>query len=118
VWAKAGVMLRATTDPSSPYYSVFVTPGNGVAVQWRTAQGGTSSQVATPGTAPVYVRIVRTGTTFTAAASPDGVTWTTVPGSTVTLANLSGPLLRGLAVTSHNTLAVSSVVIDTVTTVG
>ena len=60
-------MMRATTDPGSPYYAVFVTPGNGIAVQWRTAQGGATSQVTTAGTVPLYLKITRSGTTFTAA---------------------------------------------------
>ena len=51
-WSKAGLMLRATTDPASPYYAVFATPANGVVVQWRTAQGGSTGQVATTGAAP------------------------------------------------------------------
>ena len=62
-WAKAGLMMRATTDPGSPYYAVFLTPANGVVVQWRTAQGGTTSMVVTTGAPPVYLQIVRTGTT-------------------------------------------------------
>ena len=45
-WAKAGPMIRATTDPGSPYYAVFVTPGNGIAVQWRAAQGGIQQPAA------------------------------------------------------------------------
>jgi hypothetical protein len=115
-WAKAGLMMRATTDPGSPYYAVFATPGNGMAVQWRTAQGGSSSQVTTAGTLPAYVRITRTGATFSASTSPDGVTWTTVPGSTVSLANLSGALLRGFAVTSHNTGQLSTAVLNSLVT--
>ena len=54
-----------------------MTPGNGVAVQWRTAQGGSSSQVTTTGTVPTYLQIGRYtsgGTTYyTAYTSPDGV---------------------------------------------
>ena len=103
VWAKGGLMIRATTDPASPYYAVFATPGNGIVVQWRTAQGGTSSQVATTGTAPVYLRITSSGGTYSAATSADGVTWTVIPKSTVTLSNMAGAALAGLAVTSHNT---------------
>jgi hypothetical protein len=117
-WAKAGVMLRATTDPGSPYYAAFVTPGNGVVVQWRTTQGGTTSQVQSTGTVPVYLQVARTGTSFTAYTSPDGSTWTAVPGSTVTLASLSGSILRGLAVTSHDQGTGSTVAMDTVTMVG
>jgi hypothetical protein len=106
-WAKAGVMLRATTDPGSPYYAAFATPGNGIAVQWRSAQGGSSNQVLTPGTVPLYLRVARfttTGTTpqtyFTAYTSPDGINWTAVPASTQVL-SLPQPLLGGFAITSH-----------------
>ncbi len=106
-WAKAGVMVRATSDPGSPYYGVFVTPGNGVVVQWRAAQGGASTQVLATGTAPVYLRVGRFTTSgsspqtyYTAYTSPDGTTWTAVPGSTVVLA-MPGTLQAGLALTSH-----------------
>ncbi len=115
-WAKAGLMMRATTDPGSPYFAVFATPGNGIAAQWRTAQGGSTSQVTVAGTLPEYLEITRTGTTFSAYTSPDGVNWTLVPGSAVSLANLSGTLLRGFAVTSHNTGQLSTVMINSVVT--
>lgn len=115
-WAKAGVMLRATTDPGSPYYAVFVTPANGTVVQWRAAQGGASSQVGIAGTAPVFVKVSRTGTGFSAFTSPDGVTWTPIPGSSVTLPNITGAVLTGLAVTSHNTGALSTVGLSSVVT--
>ena len=115
-WAKGGLMMRATTDPGSPYYAVFATPGNGIAVQWRSAQGGSSSQVTVAGPVPLYLKIVRSGTTYSAFTSPDGSTWTLVPGSTVTDANLTGSLLEGLAVNSHNTGQYSTVVYNSVTT--
>jgi hypothetical protein len=115
-WAKAGLMMRASTDPGAPYYAVFLTPGNGIAVQWRATPAGGTSQVTTTGTAPVYLQITRTGTTFSAAASTDGVTWTAVPGSAVSLTNLSGALLRGFAVTSHNTGQLGTAVMNSVVT--
>jgi outer membrane protein assembly factor BamB len=115
-WAKGGLMLRATTDPGSPYYGVFLTPANGVAVQWRTTQSGSTGQVTTAGAAPVYLEIVRSGTTFSAYTSPDGSTWTMVPGSTKTIASLTGSLLEGLAVNSHNTGQYSTVAYNSVTT--
>ena len=114
-WAKAGPMLRATTDPGSPYYAAFVTPGNGITVQWRSTQGGSTGQVTTTGVAQVYLKVARAGDVFMAFSSPDGVTWTLVPGSTITLANLSGPALRGLAVTSHNNGKAGTVVFASVT---
>jgi hypothetical protein len=116
VWAKAGIMMRATVNPGSPYYAAFLTPGNGVVVQWRSVLGGTSAQVATSGVAPVFLRVVRTGTSFSAATSTNGTTWTAIPGSTISLTNLSGTLLRGFAVTSHSNGTLSTGVFDTVTT--
>jgi hypothetical protein len=110
-------MMRLTTDPGSPYYAVFVTPGHGVVVQWRTTQGGTTTQAVTAGAVPVYLKITRTGTTFTAFTSTGGSTWTVIPGSTVTIAGLTGTLLRGFAITSHDTSHLSTVDYDTVQTV-
>ena len=117
-WAMAGVMLRATKDPGSPYYAAFVTPSNGVVVQWRTAQGASTARIKTTGTIPVYLKVARTGTSFTAYTSSDGTAWRAVRRSTVTLANLGGPVLRGLAVTSHNQGTGDAVSMDTVATAG
>jgi len=115
-WAKAGVMVRLSSDAGSPYYAVFMTPGHGVAVQWRAAQGGASSQVLTAGGLPLYLKITVSGTTFTAFTSTDGTTWTAVPGSAQNLVNLNGLLLAGIAVTSHNTGSLSATTFDTVAT--
>jgi hypothetical protein len=111
--AKAGVMFRATTDPGSPYYAALVTPGSGVVAQWRNSQGVTTSQsTKVAATLPTYLRITRSGTTFTAFTSTDGVTWTLVPGSSASPA-VTGTMLAGLAVTSHNTSALSTATFDT-----
>ncbi len=112
-WAKAGLMLRATSDPGAPNYAVFATPANGVAVQWRTAQGGTTGQVKIAGTVPVYLRIVRSASTFTAYTSPDNVSWTAVPGSSLTI-SMPAAILAGLAVTSHNATALGAATFDSV----
>jgi hypothetical protein len=113
-WAKAGVMIRATNDPGSPYYAAFVTPGNGVAVQWRATQGAVTSQVAIAGTTPAWLEVARAAGVFTAYTSPDGVTWTAIPGTSVPL-TMTGTLLAGLAVTSHNGGAMDTVTFDTPT---
>ena len=94
-------MLRQSTDPSSPFYALVVTPQRGIFVLERTIQGGGVSTVASlAGVAPVYLQVQRTGTTYTASTSSDGVTWTPVPGSSVTLGPI-GTWLAGMAVTSH-----------------
>jgi hypothetical protein len=112
--AKAGIMLRASTSPAAPNYTVFVTPGTGIKVQVRKVQGGNTTKIANPaGIVPQYLKVTRSGNTFTAYTSPDGVTWTLIPGSTFTV-SLPTSLLAGLAVTSHNTSTTSTVTMNNV----
>jgi hypothetical protein len=115
-WAKAGVMLRASNAANAPFYAVYITPGNGLAVQYRATAGSSAADaVKVAGSvAPLYLKVTRTGTTFSAFTSPDGVTWTLVAGSTESLPNLSGSLLAGMAVTSHNSVTLSTVVFKAV----
>jgi hypothetical protein len=111
-WAKAGVMLRQSSDPSAMYYAVFVTPANGVTIQYLGVQGGGTTQLAkATGTVPVYLAVARVGNTYSAFSSSDGVTWTPISGSSVKL-NMSGSLLGGLAVTSHNANALGTATFD------
>jgi outer membrane protein assembly factor BamB len=113
-WAKAGVMLRADSSAGSAYYAMEVTPSNGVVVQYRTPAGTSAAMIASlGGTLPAFVRVGRSGSTFTAYTSTDGTTWTPVAGSTLTL-GVSGGMLAGLAVTSHNSSTASTVSFDSV----
>jgi hypothetical protein len=106
--ARAGVMLRQSTDPGSPFYTVVVTSQRGIFVLRRATQGGGVSTVTSlAGIAPVYLQVQRTGSTFTAYTSSDGSTWTLIPGSSVTL-SLTGTLLAGMAVTSHTLTKVNT----------
>jgi hypothetical protein len=68
-----------------------------------------------PGTAPLYLKVARTGTTFSAYAALDGVTWTLIPGSRITLSGMSGAVLAGLASDSYSSTVLSTVTIDSVT---
>ena len=113
--AKAGVMLRLSTDPASPYYGVFVSPGAGIKVQERSTQGGNTTKLANPvGVTPAYLQVTRLGDTYTASTSTDGVTWTPVPGSTFTIPGLGPTMLAGLAVTSHNAAVVGTATMENV----
>ena len=104
-WSKAGIMLRADTTAGAAYYALMLTPGNGLVVQYRNAAGAVTNQpvLLSGPAAPLYLSITRTGTTFSASTSSDGVTWTVVSGSSVALSGLTGSLLAGMAVTSHDT---------------
>lgn len=114
--ARAGVMLRQSTDPSAPFYAVVVTPQRGIFVFDRTIQGGGVSTVGgIAGVVPVYLQVQRTGTTYTAYTSSDGVTWTPIPGSSVTLGP-SGTWLAGMVVTSHTVSKVGTATFGAVIT--
>ncbi|HEY6470533.1 MAG TPA: PQQ-binding-like beta-propeller repeat protein [Candidatus Dormibacteraeota bacterium] len=115
-WTKAGLMVRADTTAGAAYYALFLTPGNGLVVQYRNAAGAVTNQpvLLSGPAAPLYLSITRTGTTFSASTSPDGVTWTPVAGSSVPLSGLTGSLLAGMAVTSHDTSLLATAVFNAV----
>src|SRR6185312_12940603 len=73
-WAKAGVMVRVSTDPGASFYAVFVTPGNGIVVDYRAGQSSNVIQAGSTlsGTVPAYLRVTRAGSIFTASTSKNG----------------------------------------------
>lgn len=100
-WAKAGLMIRETLDPSSKYVINFMSPANGTALQQRDTTGGSASGVSnnTGLAAPYWVRLVRTNDTFTAFISADGANWIQSGATTVAM---NANVYVGLAVCSHN----------------
>lgn len=101
-WAKAGVMLRESTNAGAVNAAVVVTPGNGVAFQIRPATGAASTSTIIGGVAvPCWLRLARSANnTFAGFYSSNGTTWNPV-GSSVSLM-MSNAALAGLAVTAHN----------------
>ena len=119
-WSKAGIMIRASLDAGAANTFIAVTPTtvNGVTWQYRTSTGGNSVNSAYVGvTAPYWVKLVRSGSTFTGYRSPDGVTWTQV-GSTQTISTMPSTAYIGLAVTSHNSSTLCTATFDNVTAPG
>ena len=114
-WAKAGVMMRADTSAGSAQFSVLITPGNGIFVEYRSTSGATTTRAGTVAgiLPPQYIKIVRTGTSFQGSYSTDNSIWHVL--FTQTIAAMSGTVLEGLAATSHNTSALCTVQMDTVT---
>src|SRR5262249_20343631 len=113
VWAKSGVMIRETTAEGSSYVFVMVTPGNGVDMQARSATGATSVQLVkrTGIAAPTWVRLVRTGNTFTGFTSNDGSSWSQLGTVSVPMA---GSASAGLAVCAHDNTVLNSSTFDNV----
>lgn len=106
-WSKSGVMVRGTTATNSAYVGLYVTTGNGVSMQFRPANGVSAIDLArqTGVTAPYWVRLMRSGNTFTGYSSPDGVNWTLVGQTNVTMA---GKVYAGLPVCSHDNTAINT----------
>ncbi|MGE5293398.1 MAG: LamG-like jellyroll fold domain-containing protein [Solirubrobacterales bacterium] len=122
-WAKAGVMIRANTDPGSVHAFMALTPGgagggNGASFQRRLTVDGTSASTDSTVliSAPYWVKLDRTGDKFSAYLSPDGVTWTQLGESlTITMPNAA---LIGLALCSHDAVIVTGAEFSDVATTG
>jgi hypothetical protein len=110
-WAKAGVMFRQSPEsPSSPHVMVVVTPGNGVAMQYRPQINAASVQLAVrSGVAPRWVRLTQVQGVFTGYVSADGTTWETIGSITL---DWNGE--AAVAVTSHSNSALTTAVFEDV----
>jgi hypothetical protein len=84
-WTKAGVMIRDSFAPGAPHVMVVVTPGKGVAMQYRATANGVSTNISAAGVAPKWVRLGRTGSTFVGEWSDDGMNWTRIGQVDVTM---------------------------------
>ncbi|MEQ1750566.1 MAG: hypothetical protein ABL974_14160, partial [Prosthecobacter sp.] len=121
-WGKAGVMFRESLTGGSRHATMFTTPtgaGNGFGAVWRPTANAATSYAGGPAlnTAPNnWVRLVRAGNVFTAYASANGRTWTTL--SATTLSGLGSTLYVGLAVTSSESLVLGTATFDNVQIVG
>ena len=108
-WTKAGVMIRQSLAADAAHASLFVTPAKGVAFQRRAAAGGTSTSTAVAGAAPRFVKLKRAGNVITASVSIDRLSWTKVGQQAIAI---GGPVLAGLAVSSHDATRLASVTFD------
>jgi regulation of enolase protein 1 (concanavalin A-like superfamily) len=111
--AQAGVMFRETVNANSRFTFMALTPGNGFEFQGRDATGGATSLVkAASYTAPNnWVRIVRSGSTFTGYVSNNGTTWTQAGVDTNPMATA---VQIGLAVSSDSNTVAGTATFDNV----
>jgi hypothetical protein len=85
-WARAGLIVRNDlgTQGSAGYVNLAITPSNGCALSWDADGDGRFDSIELSGsfTAPVRLRLTRSGSSYTGEASTDGVNWTTVGTAT------------------------------------
>jgi autotransporter-associated beta strand protein len=113
-WSKAGVMIRATLDSGGANAYMALTPGNGVAWQVRTSDGdGATNSVVAGLNSPYWLKVVRSGNTFTGYYSPNGTTWTQQGSATFTMAST---VYVGFAVDSYNCWDLETATFDNLTT--
>jgi hypothetical protein len=104
--AKAGVMMRESLLSNAPHAFLSLSPSGGIRFERRLLAGGSLAVAASAsGTAPVWLRLVRKGSSYYAYRSSNGSTWTLMGSGTITM---SSPLYVGLAVSSHVTSAATT----------
>jgi regulation of enolase protein 1 (concanavalin A-like superfamily) len=87
-----------------------VRPNGGIEFMSRPSRGMPMSFVAgSASSLPVWLKLQRTGNTFTGYISADGMQWDAVGSTQVSLTNL---LPVGLAVTSHDTTELNTATFD------
>jgi regulation of enolase protein 1 (concanavalin A-like superfamily) len=111
VWAKMGLMFRETEDPGSRHVMLVVSAAKGVvAMQYRDQPNGISRDVAlTTGAAPEWLRLRRSGNTFTGYASENGTTWRTIGSITLPL---DLDTYVGVPLTSHDNTTLATGIFD------
>jgi regulation of enolase protein 1 (concanavalin A-like superfamily) len=115
--AKAGVMLRQSTDPGAADVILDIRPDGTIEFMSRSSSGQDATYLAGGATQPVpsWLELASSGNTVTGSVSSDGATWSVV-GSVTT--PLSASATIGLAVTSHNTAVLNTSTFDNVSVTG
>jgi hypothetical protein len=110
---RIGLMARASAATNAPYAFTHFR-GNGIhSYQARLTAGSApyTSASSTQYVMPQYLRLVRSGDSFSAYHSADGITWAQ-RGTTQTIPAMGPAPLVGLAITSAVTATASTAVFD------
>ncbi len=113
--AKAGLMFRETTSTGAKNSVIYLTPTGSAIFQNKTATNGGAATTTTSGRPfPEWLRLVRSGSTFTAFYSDDGITWTQ-QGTAVTHTLTGNALSVGVAVAPRTGGQTASAIFDNLT---
>ncbi len=96
--AKVGIMFRENLSAGARHVLASVSPNGTAALVSRAVTGGDSDQKAgTAGSLPRWLKLIRTGSSFEAYQSADGIAWSQIGAVEI---NLPADVLAGIAVTS------------------
>ena len=104
---KSGLMIRASSDPSSVFADVTIHQSFAIKMEYRTIAGANATGGQNTGitSAPYWLRLVRAGNVFTSYYSPDGMSWTQLRSATVVM---PATVMVGLVQCSHDDTVLSS----------
>jgi len=101
-WAKAGIIIKASTKPGSAYAAIMATAGHGVRMQYDYTHDTPGLPGAVSAASPRWLRLTRSGDTITGYDSTNGIHWDKI--GTVSLAGLPSTVQAGLFATSPSLL--------------
>jgi ABC-2 family transporter protein len=102
-WAKAGIIIKASTRPGSAYAAVMATPAHGVRMQYDYTHDTPGLSGTVTAASPRWLRLTRSGDTITGYDSADGRHWAEI--GSARLAGLPSSVQAGLFVTAPPLLA-------------
>jgi hypothetical protein len=97
-WAKAGIIIKASTKQGSPYAAMMITGSHGVRMQYNFTHDIAGLLGRVSATTPRWLRLARSGDTLTGYESTNGTQWTRVGAAH--LSGLPATVQVGLFVTS------------------
>lgn len=103
-FSTAGIMIRQSEASNEPYFACYIqpsSPGHGIQVKQRVSQGSTSGNIASVGAiTTAWVKITRTGNSFTAYYSTDAKDWVLI--ATNSNLPMNSSVKAGLFLTSQS----------------
>jgi ABC-type transport system involved in multi-copper enzyme maturation permease subunit len=105
-WTKAGIIIKANTQPGSGYAAVLVTGRHGVRMQYNYTGDIAGPTGGVSAASPRWLRLTRSGDTLTGYASTDGTHWNRV--GTAHLPGLPATVQAGMFAASPGTTQTGS----------
>jgi hypothetical protein len=102
-WAKAGIIVKASTKSGSVYAAILATGTHGIRMQYDYSHDIAGPAVQPSAAAPAWLRLTRSGATITGFESADGAHWTRI--GTAHLTGLPATVQAGLFATSPDLVA-------------